>query len=369
MKKAITVKRKSEKTKPSLGQKNMSTTNKPKVYSLSKSSTATYANQYVTPQHVEQVDNIIIHFKISKKELNEIEDQITHESTSLLLEHNSEPMPFNQNRNQNHNVHTELLVTEEQNTTAADKGNESNNAFDKILKMKNKKTNLTTSTESKPGPSRKDLIINNGIQKKIKPALAVYSNGWPNHSPYACWLCCHTFNNTPVGIPERLAGNIFHLYGNFCSYNCGKRYLKGDISFDSNACLVTSHDYTVDDDKANRLQLLELLCHIETGLPISEEIKIAPPRLSLAMFGGTLMIEEFRRNFSQHSEYHVFKSPLVPIAYQIEETIDILSRSRGQKTTKTNLDMSRVEKTYNKLVEEKKQNNKFALEKIMGTRF
>jgi hypothetical protein len=211
-------------------------------------------------------------------------------------------------------------------------------------------TNLVTS-ESKDRVTRKDLIINSGMKRHSKQIMQIYSHGWPAHSSHACWYCCHTFNNTPVGIPQLLVNMVFHCYGNFCSYNCAKRYLRPETE-DDIAMLQTSTDIFIDDDLGERMQLLELLCHIETNAPLECAIKHAPRRLTLIMFGGDKTIDEFRANFSTNDSYHVFRSPLVPISYQMEECNDRTDKRRRHRVS---LDTVKIERAFNELAEKAKK--------------
>jgi hypothetical protein len=169
--------------------------------------------------------------------------------------------------------------------------------------------------------NRKNLIINNGIKRTIEPLLQIFAEGWPTYSPYVCWVDCHPFDTTPVGIPYMFLNGVFHCYGNFCSYNCAMHYLCPD-SEDDNHMRHTNADGLSGDDLSDKIQLLELMCHIETGLPFDCSIKKAASRLILKMFGGTKSIEEYRLNFQTHYKYHIFRSPMVPISYQMEESSD-----------------------------------------------
>jgi len=211
-------------------------------------------------------------------------------------------------------------------------------------------TNLITD-ESKDRVTRKDLIINSGMKRHSKQIMQIYSHGWPAHSSHACWYCCHTFNNTPVGIPQLLVNMVFHCYGNFCSYNCAKRYLRPETE-DDVAMLQTSTDIFIDDDLGERMQLLELLCHIETNSSLECSIKPAPRRLTLIMFGGDKTIDEFRENFTTNDSYHVFRSPLVPISYQMEECNDRTDKRRRHRVS---LDTVKIERAFNELAEKTKK--------------
>jgi len=191
--------------------------------------------------------------------------------------------------------------------------------------------------------ARKDLIINDGLKRQVQSLMTIYAETWPVYSPYACWTDCHVFNTTPVGIPHMVIGNEFHCYGNFCSYNCAMRYLCPEDE-DDITMQCSSTDQFTNDDLADKKQLLELLCHIETGIPFFECIKKAPRRLVLKMFGGTQTIEEYRSNFQNHNNYHVFRSPMVPISYQMEECID---KNEGRTRPKgTSIASQKIERAY-----------------------
>ena len=203
-------------------------------------------------------------------------------------------------------------------------------------------------------PERKDLIINAGVRRKFQPLLQLYSNSWPTHSTYACWYCCHTFQTTPVGIPQMMVDDAFYCYGNFCSYNCAMRYLLPNDE-DDFAQLQTCTDRFVSDDLSDKIQMLELLCHVETGLAFDECIKMAPKRLTLQLFGGTKSIEEFRNNFKTHTTYHLFRSPMVPISYQMEECSgSSITADNSRNTRKSVINISKLERAYTALLNERK---------------
>jgi hypothetical protein len=213
--------------------------------------------------------------------------------------------------------------------------------------------------------NRKDLIINSGIKRTSQEPLQIFSETWPLTSPYACWYCCHTFDTTPVGIPAILTNHVFRCYGNFCSYNCSKRYLcpsKDDE--DDMVSMQSSNDIFKGDDQGEKLQLLELLYHLETDADMDEPIKTAPRRLILKMFGGTKTIEEFRRSFKTNTTYHTFKMPLASMAYHMEECIDTKTDTR-RKLRNMSLDVARLEQAFNDLMETNKH-KKLTVQKILS---
>jgi hypothetical protein len=211
--------------------------------------------------------------------------------------------------------------------------------FKNLIKRTTEPTPLVfTNTE------KRDLIINSGTKRKVHQILSIYNNQtWPSLSSYACWYDCHTFETTPVGIPQLLIGNTFYCHGNFCSYNCALRYLCPDDEDDLSQ-LNTSTDHFSGDDHSDKLQLLELLCRIETSLGFRDQLKKSPKRLCLKLFGGSMSIEEWRASLNSHNTYHIFRAPMVPISYQMEETS--IRVDQKKKTKGVSLNMTKLEKAY-----------------------
>lgn len=99
---------------------------------------------------------------------------------------------------------------------------------------------------------------------------------WPSRSPFACWWCCHTFDEYPKPIPVEIQGNNIKVIGNCCSWNCNKAY-----------CLKNH-------------KTLSLFHTFYTRLfpgDSSDLVKPAPSPLCTKMFGGSLTIEEYRSSF------------------------------------------------------------------------
>ena len=127
---------------------------------------------------------------------------------------------------------------------------------------------------------------------------------WPRCTNIDCLWCCHSFENTPFGIPIKKQGDKYQMFGNFCSAECAASYIF-EMSF-LNDC-----------EKAESYSLLNLLYN-EKGM---DGIKFAPPKLCLKRFGGRLSIENYRNNLrSQNKSYKVIIPPLTSIIPNIEET-------------------------------------------------
>ena len=111
-----------------------------------------------------------------------------------------------------------------------------------------------------------------------------------------CWWCCHTFDTPKVHLPKRKdAFNKLFIIGIFCSYNCAKSYGVA-INYDS--------------------YLFKKYYEFKTKLKFLD-LKKAPPRQSLYVFGGVLTIEQFREDFQNGDSYVEVSSH--PIIHEIEQ--------------------------------------------------
>ncbi|AYV79597.1 MAG: hypothetical protein Faunusvirus26_2 [Faunusvirus sp.] len=167
----------------------------------------------------------------------------------------------------------------------------------------------------------------------------------------ACWWCCHTFDTTPIGLPDKLYNNIFYIFGCFCGFNCA-------LSFN-----IDLNDYKT----GERTTLLHLLQ--KKLYAINAPIMPAKPRYSLKLFGGPYTIEQFRDNFSFiNKECRFILPPMTSIIPLIEEDY-------RTKFNNTNNDQKFVPMNSIKLANANKNilkrskplvSHKFSLEDIMG---
>ena len=126
-----------------------------------------------------------------------------------------------------------------------------------------------------------------------------------------CWHCCHSFTDTPVGIPLSYENGIFNVKGVFCSFNCASTYNFNDRLSES------------------EIQERESLMHLmyrKTHDVKEVDIKKAPAKECLKMFGGLLEIEEFRTNTMT---YDLVFPPALCIIPQLEE-IKFLGKSSNK---------------------------------------
>jgi hypothetical protein len=119
--------------------------------------------------------------------------------------------------------------------------------------------------------------------------LACYASAQPG-SPFTpptktdvkCFWCSQNFENMPCFLPVKEESGVYHIYGNFCTPQCGLAYLLNEH--------LDSHV------RWERMALLHRMYH-PTG-KIGGRLYPAPPRECLVDFGGTYMYDQYRKVIS-----------------------------------------------------------------------
>jgi len=129
------------------------------------------------------------------------------------------------------------------------------------------------------------------------------TKSWPNSTSIYCWWCCHPFEGSPCSLPYEYKDETFHVYGVFCSPECSASY-----NFDNNDGINIWERYSL-------LNLLYRTVYNDKNI----KIKLAPPRQTLRIFGGSLQINEFRFNNTNYNHtYYIIKPPMISIIPQQE---------------------------------------------------
>ena len=167
---------------------------------------------------------------------------------------------------------------------------------------------------------------NEDFVKKIRVVTTIKNvhnmSEWPETTQVCCWWCCHKFDNCPCTLPTKYdpLRKRFQFIGIFCSWNCTKSY-----NFERN-----------DHRRYERSELISLLIQQMYGIITSINVKPAPPRQTLKMFGGYLDIDEFRDNNSMVDQYHM---NLINFRYIYPEITEVSNVKIKQ--TQKNLRLSR----------------------------
>ena len=203
--------------------------------------------------------------------------------------------------------------TEEVNTESFDDVNKSESSQIDYEELVTTEDKINQSVDSNISSS-----VKKPVGKKINSVMVYYNEynkrkEWPKKSSINCFWCCHTFNCIPCALPTKLKGDTFHVYGNFCSKECAASY-----NFES-------QDAHNSQDKWERYSLLNHMYSIIENNP-DLKINLAPHRMSLEMFGGSLSIEEFRESLSSSRNYNIVFPPMVSIIPAMEVIIFQLTK-------------------------------------------
>ena len=96
----------------------------------------------------------------------------------------------------------------------------------------------------------------------------------PESTSAACFWCAGTFDGCPVVLPTQEESGLYTVYGNFCTLSCSLSYLLHEL---------------VDPQVRWERQALLHRMYKQT-----EPIQPAPPKESLAFFGGELSYQQYR---------------------------------------------------------------------------
>lgn len=141
----------------------------------------------------------------------------------------------------------------------------------------------------------------------------------PPTSDAACFWCCQTFPHRPVVLPVRDTGEHLIVMGNFCCPECACAYL-----------------FDMRQDAHTRWEQLSLLYRVY-GEACGGDIHPAPHRTLLAMFGGTLSVENYRRLIRSHTvRVDVHLPPMVSILATMDtKPIDFYDASLTKNVNET----------------------------------
>ena len=152
-------------------------------------------------------------------------------------------------------------------------------------KPKNK-TIINTFANFDINPQDDNLIISLKKPKEGKSADSIFPgfedntyaevSGISADSDKCCWNCTYPISSE-VSYPLKHIDGIFYIYGSFCSFGCAGRYI-----FD------TYHSR----DLWDKYNLLNYYFN-ETMDTLNQKVQVAPERLSLTKFGGTMSIEDY----------------------------------------------------------------------------
>ena len=128
-----------------------------------------------------------------------------------------------------------------------------------------------------------------------------------NNSKCACfWDTCE-FDNPPVYIPKYFINGSYHVYGCFCSPECGVAYLM-------NECL----------DSSTKFERYHLFNHIYGKIyDYKKNIKPAPnPYYMLEKYYGNLSTQEYRTLLKNDRLFLIIDKPLTKVLPELHDDND-----------------------------------------------
>lgn len=258
-------------------------------------------------------EEIILHLPLSKSDLAkinidnlEMEENNEENNEKNNEENNEEQILYTHELiNSNPNIYSENESSDIKISNTVDNYQYIKQLFSTIKKLKEENfelkkylTEITPMyfTEIKVYPSNLNLFdLENNKFKPTKTNLC-------------CWWCTYKFENFPTYLPEKYSENNFYVTGCFCSFNCAGAY-----------------NLSLGDNKVwNRYSLLKLLYYMIYKDKINSindvEINSAGPKELLDKYGGSMNINEYRKNSKIIGrEYHKLSPPFIPINIGFKE--------------------------------------------------
>ena len=190
-------------------------------------------------------------------------------------------------------------------------GSENINTVNTFFNEKVNNNLLTGSQENTSWDDEEEEVYCKDTNKEIWKKLKQLENNLHinnvNNKRSACfWDTCE-FDNPPIYIPKHFINGTYHVYGCFCSPECGVAYLMNE-NIDSSAKFERYH----------------LFNHIYSKIyDFKKNIKPAPnPFYMLEKYYGNLSIQEYRSLLRNERLFLIVDKPLTRILPELHEDND-----------------------------------------------
>ena len=255
--------------------------------------------QVISPNiNKETKSNIILHLKCSLKDLiNNSTINTSIESFDFSSCKNDLTYEIIDKQEKPPKTEFDYIGNKNNNTTKNNKNNDDNeddyeydnNTINNTINNNNNNTNIKE------------------IWKKLKQLeYNLHINNISNKKSYCFWCTCD-FDNPPVYIPKYFIKDSYHVYGCFCSPECGTAFL-----MDENI------------DSSTKFERYHLLNHIYAKIyDYKNNIKPAPnPYYMLDKYYGNLNIQEYRALLNNQRLFLIVDKPLTRILPELHEDND-----------------------------------------------
>lgn len=149
-----------------------------------------------------------------------------------------------------------------------------------------------------------DIYNKKQVNKKLKELQKVFYSDSLYGKRSACFWCTCEFDNHPFYIPKSRVKTHYHVYGCFCSPECGVAHLMSEI-------IDTTQKY-------ERYQMMNYI--YGSIFDYKQNIKPAPdPHYLLDKFYGNMTISEYRCLLNSHNLIMFIEKPLTHIFPELHD--------------------------------------------------
>lgn len=213
-----------------------------------------------------------------------------------------------------------------------------NQKKDKIIKSLKDELKKNNNSSIYTNNNKKITKMNTDFIKDVNGKKVIVSK-----TDICCWWCTEKFDTVTCFIPVKFHNDQFYVFGCFCSYSCAATYN------------INMNDYKI----WERHTLLKKIYN--KIYDNNDDIILAPVKETLKKFGGSLDINEFRKNNNSIDKtYNFIVPPLTSIIPIIEETINYKFK---ENTNNNKIKMKYLETGKKK---KEKKNSSYDLIESMG---
>jgi hypothetical protein len=252
--------------------------------------------QQVVPNEIPANDkpNVILHLKCSMKDLHNSTNSNNVESYTFNTKNLCYDVIGGENIN---SINTYNNV----NNCLKNSGN-SNNSINNSNNYHKNEYEYDDEDDDEP---TKDT--NKDIWRKLKQLEHNLHTNNVNNKKSACFWDSCDFDNPPIFIPKHFINGSYHVYGNFCSPECGVAYLMNENI-----------------DSSTKFERYHLFNHIYSKIfDYKKNIKPSPnPHYMLEKFYGNLSIQEYRSLLRNERLFIIVDKPLTRILPELLDDND-----------------------------------------------
>jgi hypothetical protein len=235
--------------------------------------------------------NVILHLKCSMKDLQ-----------NSMNSNNIESYTFNQKNNLCYDV-----IGSENINSVNNYFNDKNNMSSNTLKTQNNSANNCFNDYDDDDDDSTNKDATKEIWKKLKQLEHNLHINNVNNKKSACFWDSCDFDNPPIYIPKHFINGTYHVYGCFCSPECGVAYLMNENI-----------------DSSTKFERYHLFNHIYSKIyDYKKNIKPSPnPHYMLEKFYGNLSIQEYRSLLRNERLFIIVDKPLTRILPELHDDND-----------------------------------------------